>query len=90
MDRNDEITLQSTFRRSPTRMAMFVVGPLLLAAGQLLNVAFNGFPLWAALAFTAAMAVYSAMYARLHRSQLRLRALERATAGTERGASSGR
>lgn len=79
MDAHD-LSLWDAARRSPTRTAVFVALPLLLATLQLGNALLNGLPLWAAGAFAVAMVCYSAMFLRLHHSRLRVRLLERGTA----------
>lgn len=88
MEENDAVTLRSSFRQSPARMGMFVVGPLLLAVAQLVNAAITGLPLWAAGAFALVMVAYAAMFARLHVCQLRLAALEGSAPGRSRNPSS--
>lgn len=88
MGENDAVTIRSSFRQSPARMGLFVLGPVLLAAAQLLNAALTGLPLWAAGGFAAVMVSYAVLFARLHVSQLRLEALERPAAARDRSPSS--
>lgn len=88
MGENEWITIRRSFRSAPTRMALFVVGPLLLAIAQLVNAAVTGLPLWAAGAFATAMVTYAVLFARLHASQLKLERLEATAAPDDHGTSS--
>lgn len=76
MQPTTEVTILVALRRSPVRMGVFAVGPLLLAAAQLLNSVFAGLPTTVSLLFAALMACYAVLYSRFHLARLRLRALE--------------
>lgn len=76
-----EVTLAVAFRRSPVRMSVFALGPVLLAVAQLLNSVVAGLPIWIAAGFAALMLPYAILYARYHVAQLRLQSLESSAEG---------
>ena len=76
----DEVTLVSAVRLTPVRMAVFAIGPILLAVAQLLNSVLAGLPAAISLTFAAVMLCYAALYTRYHLAQLRLRSLDPSTA----------
>lgn len=72
----EEVTFASAFRESPVRMAVFTLGPVVLAVAQLLNSVFAELALWASICFAATMVSYAVLYSRYHLAELRLRTLE--------------
>lgn len=76
MPLTEEVTFASAFRESPARMAVFTLGPIVLAVAQLLNSVFAELALWASVSFAVTMVTYSVLYSRYHVAELRLRTLE--------------
>ena len=65
-------SLTSVAREAPDRFLLLVVGPVALAAIQLLNSVVNGFPLALSLAFAAVMVAFAVLSAQHARSTIRL------------------
>lgn len=78
----DDGTLVGSVRRSPVRMALFAVLPLVLAAAQVLNAALTAMDPLVGLGFAAAMVCYAVVYTRYHLAEDRLRVLEATTSPT--------
>lgn len=80
----DAITVWTSFRDTPGTMGLFVLVPLALAVGQVLNAALFGLPVWAAAAFALAMVAYAVVFTRLHQARLRVLSLQDSIAAHDR------
>ncbi|RQG97804.1 hypothetical protein [Natrarchaeobius chitinivorans] len=64
------------FRAAPVKSSLLVLGPVALAAGQLLNSYVNGVSPAVAIGFAAVMIGFAAVATGHHAAELRLRRLE--------------
>ena len=66
-----------SFAAAPVETLLLSVGPLVLAAGQLLNGYVNGLPLRVTAPFAVALVAFAVVASRHHAAEHRLRRLER-------------
>lgn len=72
----DDVTLAGAARRSPVRVALFSVLPVVLAAAQLVNGAVTRLDPWVSVGFAVVMGCYAVVATRYLLAQDRLRVLE--------------